>query len=219
MFEVGPHYSVVVSLNPIGPEAPSVYWVRRAATIVIALTLIIALVWVARSVFGSDNGAAPEPVASETDASTDPNADTAAADLTPVSTDPVDCVDAAIKVEANTDSGTYKVGQQPKLTLTIENTGSVACLRDVGPKANELEIESGGYHVWSSDDCGANKKTKVVTLEPGDKVASTITWSGQLSQKGCPDISKSAKAGRYVVIGRNLDVTSDPTPFALTSKK
>lgn len=221
MFAAGPHYSGVVSLNPIGPEAPSVYWVRRAATIVIALTLIIALVWLARSVFGSDDGSAPEPDAGASASADggDTTADGAATDLTPVSTDPVDCMDSAVKVEANTDSGTYKVGQQPKLTLTIENTGSVACLRDVGPKANELEIESGGYHVWSSDDCGANKKTKVVTLEPGDKVASTITWSGQLSQKGCPDINKNAKAGRYVVIGRNLDVTSDATPFALTSKK
>jgi hypothetical protein len=57
-----------------------------------------------------------------------------------------------------------------------------------------------------------------VTLEPGDKVVSSITWNGKLSQKGCPDISTSAKAGRYVVIGRNLKLTSDPTPFALTSK-
>ena len=69
-----------------------------------------------------------------------------------------------IAVEATTDSSTYPVGSTPKLTLTITNTGDVACKRDVGPKANELEITSGGYHVWSSDDCNASSQSKVVTL-------------------------------------------------------
>jgi transposase-like protein len=31
-------------------------------------------------------------------------------------------------------------------------TGDVACKRDLVPKANSLEVTSGGYHVWSSDD-------------------------------------------------------------------
>jgi len=121
-------------------------------------------------------------------------------------------------LRSTTDSSTYKVGKEPVLSLSIENTGSVACLRDVGPKANELEVKSGGYHVWSSDDCSSNKKTKIVTLEPGDRVASTISWSGQLSEPGCPDVNKAAKVGRYEVIGRNLDVFSEATPFALTKK-
>lgn len=197
------------------------YWVRRIAVVLVVVTLIIGLIWMARSIFGSD-AADPAPVAvSETQAAVEDVVDqpvVAETDVTPVSTDPVDCVDSAILVEATTDSSTYKVGAEPVLTLSIENTGSVACLRDVGPKANELEIKSGGYHVWSSDDCGASKKTKVVTLEPQDRVVSTITWNGQLSQKGCPDINRSAKAGRYEVIGRNGDALSDPTPFALTNK-
>ena len=138
--------------------------------------------------------------------------------LTPVTTDPIDCLDSAILVEATTDSSTYKVGKEPVLTLTIENTGSVACLWDVGPKANELEVKSGGYHAWSSDDCSPSKKTKVVTLEPDDRVASTIEWNGQLSEPGCPESDQAAKVGRYEVIGRNLDVFSEATPFALTKK-
>ncbi|MCF8531197.1 MAG: hypothetical protein K9G12_06230 [Candidatus Nanopelagicales bacterium] len=209
-----------MSLNPIGPEPSSVYWVRRAAVVLVSLTLIIAVVFLARGVFGGESGTEPEPAATEvteTASASDTTTDTAE-DTTVATGEPVDCVDSAIFVEATTDSGTYTVGADPVLTLSIENRGSVACLRDVGPKANELEIESGGYHVWSSDDCGASKKTKVVTLEPGDKVVSTITWNGQLSQKGCPDINKAAKPGRYVVIGRNLKVTSESSPFALTAK-
>jgi len=191
-----------------------VYWVRRAAFLVIVLIVLFGLIGIIRAVAGggSEGPAVVEPTVSEAP-STDPTTV-----LTPVSTDPIACVDSAIFVEATTDSSTYKVGKEPVLSLTIENTGSVACLRDVGPKANELEVKSGGYHVWSSDDCSSNKKTKIVTLEPGDRVASTISWSGQLSEPGCPDVNKAAKVGRYEVIGRNLDVLSEATPFALTKK-
>lgn len=204
-------------MQPIGPESPSIYWVRRAALLVIVLFILFGLVWVFRAVFGTTS--TQTPVTEPTTAVTESIAtDSGLTTLTPVTTEPIDCVDSAILVEATTDSSTYKVGKEPVLSLSIENVGSVACLRDVGPKANELEVKSGGYHVWSSDDCSSNNKTKVVTLEPGDKVASTITWNGQLSEPGCPDISTAAKVGRYEVIGRNLDVSSDATPFALTSK-
>ena len=204
-----------MSITPIGPEPPAVYWVRRAAALLVVITLIVALVWLARSVFGGS----PEPVEPVDAGAASPTASVEPTPTaSPVTTDPVECTNSALLVEATTDSSTYQVGSKPVLTLTIENVGSVDCLRDVGPKANELEIESGGYHVWSSDDCSSSKKSKVVTLAPGDKVVSTITWNGQLSQEGCPDISDKAKPGRYVVIGRNLKVTSDPTPFAITAK-
>ncbi len=201
-------------MQPIGPESPSVYWVRRAALLVIALLLLFGLIWVFGTVTGGGTTETPgsEPTVAVSE-SIDPNTV-----ITPVTTDPIDCVDSAILVEATTDSSTYKVGKEPVLSLSIENTGSVACLRDVGPKANELEVKSGGYHVWSSDDCSSKKKIKIVTLEPGDKVASTITWNGQLSEPGCKDISAAAKVGRYEVIGRNLDVFSEAMPFALTNK-
>ena len=201
-------------MQPIGPEASSVYWVRRAAFLVIVLIVLFGLIGIIRAVAGggSEGPAVVEPMVSEA-----PSVDPTSV-LTPVSTEPIACVDSAIFVEATTDSSTYKVGKEPVLSLSIENTGSVACLRDVGPKANELEVKSGGYHVWSSDDCSSNKKTKIVTLEPGDRVASTISWSGQLSEPGCPEVNKAAKVGRYEVIGRNLDVFSEATPFALTKK-
>lgn len=214
---LGPHYCGVVSMQPIGPESPSIYWVRRAALLVIVLLVLFGLVWAFRAVFGSTSADTPlaEPNVAVSDSLVP---DSEVAPLTPVTTDPIDCTDSAILVEATTDSSTYRVGKEPVLSLSIENVGSVACLRDVGPRANELEVKSGGYHVWSSDDCSSNNKTKIVTLEPGDKVASTITWNGQLSEPGCPEISTAAKVGRYEVIGRNLDVFSEPTPFALTKK-
>ena len=207
-------------MHPTGPEPASVYWIRRAAIVVIVLTLLVVLWWIVSSLFGggdestADGGAQPASSASAS-AAPSGSASPAASGSTG---DPVECADSAITVEATTDASTYQVGSTPKLTLTIQNSGDVACKRDVGPKANELEITSGGYHVWSSDDCNASSKSKVVVLEPGDKVASSITWNGRLSQKGCPNgEGEVAKAGRYDLVGRNGKVTSEPTPFALTN--
>lgn len=202
-----------------------VYWIRRGAIVLVVLTLIIGLWWLVGSVRGGSPSSASstgEPVASSSansDAETSDQSTSPQPAESDIEVEIVECLDSAIEVEATTDASTYPVGATPKLTLTISNIGDVACKRDVGPKANELEITSGGYHVWSSDDCNASNKSKVTTLQPGDKVASSITWDGRLSQKGCPDEEgAAAKAGRYDLEGRNGDVTSDATPFALTSK-
>lgn len=217
-------------LQPSGPEPHAVYWIRRAAVILIVVTVVVGGWWLVSALRGG--ASAGDPVATDaasaspsdgaTDPATDTTTDTATDPATDGATDPsgepVACRDSDIAVEATTDSSTYPVGSTPKLTLTITNVGTVACTRDVGPKANELEITSGGYHVWSSDDCNASTKSKVSTLEPGSAVASSITWDGRLSQKGCPDPEGAkAKPGRYDVIGRNGKVDSDPTPFALSS--
>ena len=210
-------------MHPTGPEPASVYWIRRGAIVLVVLTLIVALWWLVGSLLGggSDSAADPEPQASSSasaGASPAASPDASASADADADADPVECQDSAITVEATTDSSTYPVGSTPRLTLTIINTGDVACKRDVGPKANELEITSGGYHVWSSDDCNASSKSKVVTLKPDEKVASSITWDGRLTQKGCPNgEGAEAEPGRYDLVGRNGKVTSEPTPFALTS--
>lgn len=203
-------------MSPVGPEPPGVYWVRRAAVVVVALTLIVSLWWL----LVGRGSSSPETTATSSTSGESATEEIVVVEeaVAPVSTEPVDCLDSAISVSATTDSSTYRIGLEPVLSLVIENIGDVACLRDVGAKANELEIKSGGYHVWSSDDCSASQRSKIATLEPGDKVASSISWDGKLSQKGCPKQNKAAKAGRYEVIGRNLAVVSEPTPFALSNK-
>lgn len=208
-------------MHPTGPEPASVYWIRRGAIVLVVITVLVALWWLVGSLLGggsdtsADAGAEPS---SSVSAAPDASATAAPAASADAAADPVECLDSAIRVEATTDASTYPVGSTPRLTLTIINKGDVACKRDVGPKANELEITSGGYHVWSSDDCNASNKSKMVTLKPGDKVASSITWNGRLTQKGCPNgEGDAAKAGRYDLVGRNGKVTSESTPFALTN--
>ena len=221
MNECPSQYRVPVStfMRPSGPEPASVYWIRRGAIVLVVITVIVAGWWLVGSLLGggSDTAASGDGEPS-TSASAAPESSASASASTTPAGDPIECLDSAIKVEATTDSSTYAVGSTPRLNLTITNTGTITCTRDVGPKANELEITSGGYHVWSSDDCNASSKSKIETLKAGAKVASSITWDGRLSQKGCPnEQGAAAKPGRYDLVGRNGNVTSDSTPFALTS--
>lgn len=217
-------------IHPVGPEPPGVYWLRRAAFVLAIVTLALGMWWGIDAIRQSDNP--PTPVASASaapsaQASAGQSAEASAAsqeasteptpEPTVVEEDSKECPDTAIVVEAKSDAKSYPVDSTPRLTMTITNAGDISCTRDVGTKANELEITSGGFHVWSSDDCAKNSKSKVVTLRPGDTVASSITWDGRLSQKGCPNQGKFAKAGRYDLIARNGEVRSEKQPFALTN--
>ena len=215
--------SVSQMLRPVGPEPPAVYWIRRAAIVLVVLTLILSIVWLIGALRGDST--ATEPLASTSaapsaSASAVPSAAASgAASAAALPAEPVECKDADIEVFATTDAGSYQIGETPRLTLTITNSGDVPCLRDVGPRANALKITSGGYHVWSSDDCNPNDKSKIVTLKPGEEVGAAITWNGRVTQKGCPNEGTAAKPGRYEVSGINLDIESDPVPFSLTKKK
>ena len=210
-------------LQPVGPEPPIVYWVRRGTVVLIVVTLLLGTWWL----LGSRSSASPgDPVAATGEVTeevvTDNGEAVATDEAAAVPTEPTDCPDSAIEVGATTDASTYRVGQQdPVLTLTITNVGEVPCFRDIGPKANELEITSGGYHVWSSDDCATSDEPNVTLMEPGQQAVSSLTWNSRLSQKGCPDDGKGrkARAGRYEVVGRNLEVTSEATAFALSNKR
>jgi len=209
-------------MSPRGPEAPTVYWVRRGAVILVSLTVVIGLWWMLAGGSDPTPTTQPSPVAS-TSAS-------AVATSAPVPTpsvpgvvavaDPTGlCPDASIGVTATTDSSTYLVESSPRLTLTIENIGSFACTRDVGPKANALIITTGGYPVWSSDDCNASVATKETVLQPGERVASSITWDGRATPQNCSNQGAFAKAGSYELVGANETAKSEQTPFAITSTR
>lgn len=200
-------------LHPVGPEPASVYWVRRAAVLLTVVTVVVLLWWLVAGRGGDQaptSSASPIAQAPSVAPVASPASTLAPAEVLP-------CGSGGIVVEATTDAGTYPVGATPRLTLTITNNSGVACSRDVGPKANELKITSGGYPVWSSDDCGAIDESNVVVLQPGQQVAKTVTWKGRTSEPGCPNDGKQAKAGRYDVIGRNLKVESAGTPFAIAN--
>ncbi len=199
-----------VLLEPRGPEPPTIYWLRRAAVVLVVVTLIAGLWWF---FIGRSGETQTIQTAAETPIAVDEEIDAAAL----VATEPQECVEDDIRVRARMDKKSMPAGSKPQVTLVIRNMGEVPCLREVGPRANELAITSGGYSVWTSKHCNTSKKSNVVLLEPSQRAATTIRWNGRLSKKGCPDKTAAAKPGSYELVGRNGDVTSKKERFSLVN--
>jgi len=211
-----------------------VYWLRRISIGVVVIALLAGGYWLVK---GRHHKSAAAPVASASASAAAPAPSLSApASVAPVFTQPAVapaassagsaaagpaaaaigvCPGSSIAVVASANHQTYAPGRAPKFTLTITNTGSVACQRNVGPKANALLVTSGGVHVWSSDDCNPSSLSKILTLKPGEKVATSIVWDRTVTKPGCPTKGTKAQSGRYQVIGKNGKVTSAPANFSL----
>jgi cytoskeletal protein RodZ len=221
-------------MRPVGREPASVYWVRRGLVIVVILALLLGVRWLLTGRSSSSTTASPasstSPVASPTpipsasrtaaaspsasrtpsSASASPSTSASTVAATPT------CKDSQITVTAATDAATYPVGSTPRLRMRIQNTSQTACRRDIGADQNELVINSGATHVWSSDDCNPGGKPQIETIAPGQSFSVAVTWLGRLSQKGCPANQPAAAAGSYKLVGRNGTASSQPAVFSLT---
>ena len=212
-------YPMSTVLHPQGPHRPNVYWRRRA---VVLLALIAVLLVIGLLLFGGGGGndqadASPEPSASPSpeaaSPSPDPEASASDAPSSAASPEPAAapaCSDSDIQVAVSSDQETYPPGQNPQLTLTIRNAAGQDCVRDIGSGANEIVITSGGYHVWSSDDCDPSQASNDEVLPPDAEAAVTLTWERKLSAAGCSGDGSAAQAGTYQVEGRNGQVVSEP---------
>lgn len=206
---------------PIGPEPPGVYWRRRIIVLAVLLLILILLWWLiwGRSSGGGDAGPEPNPTpaptSSSASASPTPEPEPTSASPSPTSTKPVECLDENVLVEASAEEAIYPVGSTPTLTLIVTNIGTFACKRDVGPGANELQITSGDWRVWSSDDCNPSDEKDIITLDRGEAFETQLAWDGYISEVGCPPDMPMAEAGEYTVLGRNGEIVSAPSALRL----
>ena len=226
-------------MRPVGPQPPSVYWVRRALALVVVIGVVVAAVWLVsgRGGDGTPSAAAgpatspstapvaspsPSPSHSSTKKATStptPSRSvtaTSSPDSSASTTQPRLCKDSEISVTASTDAATYPVGATPRLRMKILNTSASACRRDVGAAANEVIVNKGSTRFWSSDDCNPPGKADVVALAAGQSYSVTLGWLGHASQPTCPPNQPAATAGSYNLVGRNGDLMSAPEPFSLT---
>lgn len=210
-------------IRPVGPQPPSVYWVRRLLALVLVL-VVVAVVWWLLPGGSDDTAPAADPAPASATSSTPSPTPSASPSKTKTKTqeptttpEAPPCDDADIEVSATTDARSYPPGESPTFTLEVANTSDVACLRDVGPAALELRVSSGGTKVWSSDDCSPGGSERLTVIEPGEPYVQTLVWGRQLSQEGCPTPLEAAPPGEYQLLGRDLEVLSQPEPFTLES--
>lgn len=201
-------------LLPVGPLPASTYWRRR----LVLLVGLLALVLVARSCVGDapspqrTGGGSPSPTPSAS-----PSAKTSTSPRpSPTRAGPVTCPDRVLSLAAAPAQRSYPAGSTMRFTLTVTNTGSAPCRRDLGGGALEVLVYSGADRIWSSDDCGTDKGVSVQTLPARGSLESSVSWTGQRSAKGCPTGRPEARPGTYTVRARVGTLRSPVTVFRLT---
>jgi hypothetical protein len=199
--------------NPVGPQPSSVYWRRR---LVVGLGLLAVIVIIMMIVF-APRDSTPAPVPTETGASKSPeatNPETPAGDAEA-------CASGVVTVVAATDKNSYSAGELPQLSLTINNTGSVACTFNAGSDVQEYIITSGSDNIWNSTHCQVEPVAAAIQLEAGESIsAPAIAWDRTRSDPStCDDDRSQVIAGgatyrlQIIVDG----VESEDVPFLLNS--
>lgn len=127
------------------------------------------------------------------------------------------CADRSIRVEAITQGGpTFPAGSQPRLGMTVTNTGTATCVRDLsGPLQVYTVYTASGQRVWSTADCFPGTGQDVRSLGPGKSTTFIIVWAGTNSSPGCTAKRSPVPAGKYTVVAQLGKLTSAPTPFTM----
>lgn len=162
--------------------SPAVYRRRRLVALLALLAIVTAVVLIivrpgqATPTPTETAIAEPKktvaPVVSETPSPT-PTVDVA---------DYKECTTKDLEVLPVLDAVDYQAGVLPNLSLTIQNTGKIACFYNVGTSAQELTITSGAETYWVSTDCQSERSDTIAILEPGVVYPSApVSWARERS--------------------------------------
>ena len=170
--------------TPVGPQSPRVYWRRRLILGVGALAVIVIIVLI----IGRLGSGSPSPAAA-----TKPGVSPSAAASAPASAPATvaACVPAKIRLLAVATKSTYAATEQPQISMSITNTGTVDCTINLGSTQQELIVTSGSETIWNSKDCQTAPVDTPVTLKPGVAVTTpAIPWDRTRSSKTTCDASR-----------------------------
>ncbi|GGD30563.1 hypothetical protein GCM10010915_08580 [Microbacterium faecale] len=217
-------------------QSKAVYRRRRLLLLIVTLLLVAGIAigatfgirWLAEAkpwenlpFVGNDPVAAetPDPIPTiyPTSAPQSPGPSESAS---PEPEDPEACVPGALEITAHTDKNEYGGDEKPKFTLELTNTGDVACIVDVGTRAQQFTVASGVDEWWRSGDCQQDASENWVTIDAG-QTASTdpLTWDRTRSYPDTCDASDRPQAAgggaTYSLTVKLGEVASQPTAFIL----
>lgn len=148
-------------LHPVGPHPARVYWLRR----LLALGIIAAVIFTVNAFVNPPKDATP--TASPTETSTD----------TPVA-EVTTCDPGVITVDAVADRESYATTELPQFSMTITNTGDVACILSVGTDVQRYVVVSGSETIWDSTVCQKSEEALEIEFAAGEaKTTATLEWS------------------------------------------
>lgn len=199
---------------PVGPLAAGTYWRRR----LLLLAAVLLLLVVGRSCAGDGADVVSGPQATPT-ASARPTAPVpprASPSRAPTRTAPVTCPDRALRVVVAAEPRAATAARPPGFRVTVTNTGTVACRRDLGPEVVSVVVTSGRDRIWSSADCEKGTAAEVVPFGPRESTGKLVGWTGTRSKPGCPSGRSSARPGTYVVTASVGALRSEGVVFRLS---
>ena len=129
------------------------------------------------------------------------------------------CADSEFLVAAGVPSTTIKRGASLDITLTVKNTGSRTCSRDVGAGAQELYLEVGAQKYWSSDTCSKDNSSDVRQFAPGNSRTYKVTWNGRQSSSctGTTPSGPNPPPGQFQLRARLGTLVSQPVLLTIIS--
>ena len=89
------------------------------------------------------------------------------------------------------DKTAYGPTEDPKIAMSIKNTGSNSCHMDLGSSQQVLTISSGEEQYWSSKDCQTGGTNQDVTIKAGQTLTTpAIAWDRTRSSTNTCDSSR-----------------------------
>jgi hypothetical protein len=193
-------------LRPVGPESPGTYWLRRAGIIAVLVVLIILLAHAC-----SGGGGAKNPGAARVGPSP-----SVSADPSPTTTKQKKpaCNDRLAAALA-TDQKSYAVGDNPKFTATLSNTGTTSCTLVSGASRQVWTVTSGHDQVWTTQGCVASQAVARLTIKAHGEYTTSVVWNGRRRDSHC-NVGEQATAGTYVVSATIDGVRATPVVFRVS---
>lgn len=170
------------------PKDRSVYIKRR----IMVLAILVGIIAVVVLVFvkpGSQGGA---PDAQQVEVPKDLPKSKVKAEA---EGEPAACGPDQLVVTPVTDQPGYAEGEQPLLSLTVENIGAAPCVADLGTAGITFTISSGADEVWRSTDCQVDPTSLPIVLD--EKKVETlegVPWVRERSDPETCDIARDPVA-------------------------
>lgn len=196
---------------PRRSERAAVYWRRRAAVLVISMSVVAGITWSAAAVLGA-GAKAGQPSASRdrilaqasqqgsrAGGSAGVSNGVAAVSRLAVPVRPAgpSCPASDVMLTLTATQARYSARQQPEFAVDVVSSANFPCSFDVGAGHVLLGVWAGRVQVWTSADCAEGLASQPVTLHKGVPAVVAMTWDEQYSAAGCPVPGRPAPAGTY----------------------
>lgn len=213
------------------PERAAVYWRRRAAALIVSMSVLAGITWAAADLLGgrarvgtaaaasSQPPARPHQGASSARSESPGAQGNVAADsrlAVPAHPAGRSCPVGDVAVTLSVTQAAYSAWQQPEFAIDVVSSASYACSFDIGASHVVLQISAGPAQVWTSADCAEGLASQPATLRRSVPAVVPVTWDEQYSSAGCPVPGRAAPAGTYTARATDGSAVSSAVTFTIS---